>query len=230
MRKAILVFLLLVTAWSQSGHAQVVTTRHEPGFVELVAGDVPEGASITWEPRKPLDLPILDRMNLAGQRVAIMHLQPGKYNVLLDIIDWENRKRIKRVYALVVEGELPGPIPPSPPNPTPPEPDVPDNPFDGLLGDIHTEARNGPWKAAQVQGLADNYETVASAIEAGGIPSIRLAAQRLRELNSKLGATDPWHKMKGLITSYLQEEAGPEGTMTVKEYAKHLAKIAEAMR
>ena len=222
--------LVLLLALSVPALGQVVKSVHQPGFVELVAGDVPDGASITWEPRKPLDLPILDRMNLDGQRVCIMHLQPGEYNVLLDIIDWDNRKRTKRVYALVVEGELPDPDnPPSPPSPTP-DPDIPDNPFDGLLADIHAEAKAGPWTAKQVQGLADNYEAVASAIAAGGIPSIRLAAQRLRELNSELGATDPWHKMKGLITSYLQEEAGPSGTMTLSEYGGHLSKIAEAIR
>lgn len=224
MRRSLLTISALLLPLLAYG--QVVSVKHKPGFVELVADSVPDGASVTWEPRKPFDLPFLDRQNLDGQRVCIMHLQAGEYAVLLDVIDWDNRKRIKRVFAIEVDGALPGPDNP----PSPPTPDPDDGGFTGILRDIHIEARQGPWTPSQVQGLADNYDTVAAAINAGGIPSIRLASVKLRELNAKLKVSDPWHKLKGMITDYLVKEAGDDGTMAIKEYASHLVKIAEALR
>ena len=175
--------LILLAVFASLGLAETVEITRQPGFVELVAKDTPQGASITWEPRKPFTLPLLDRMNLDMDRVCILHLQPGEYVVLLDVIDWDNRKRIKTNYVITIEGDAPEPDPDPDPDPEP----IPPAPDDlTAFGKEIRQLAIASTIPAKTKLLADPCEVVASATRAGRYRSAAESRSDLAKLTLKV--------------------------------------------
>ncbi len=86
------------------------------------------------------------------------------------------------VISVVIGGDVPPPVPPKPPEPKPVDPVKPLP--DGFAGEVASKALGLP-KSDCIK-LAENYQTVASMIAAGGITKLEDAVSEITKLNQGL--------------------------------------------
>ncbi len=98
--------------------------------------------------------------------------------------------KIKLLKVTVEDMVSPCPVPPLPPKPPVPIPPLPPSPLTGLARETFEQVKTMP--KDQCKKLASNYESVASAIAAGGILTLADAEKKLFELNRGLALGREW--------------------------------------
>ena len=193
---------------------------------EASPAERPEGyvdPDISWSAADPMTLRFKTRTSLLEGWSSIFFIaEAGKtYVIDSDIIDWKNKKRIRKRWIIKVEG---APVPPAP-VPVPPGPVRPE----GVAGLVFDAAKTAgaPKDAARI---AENYETVSSMIAAGGLHTMEEAAKELFSLN-KLLELDPakWTHFSEWIDNYSQVTAPPKSLLDMQRFMDQVVKGLEAL-
>lgn len=192
--------ILLILACASFCFGQTKRIKTAPGFVELPA-NAPEGASVSWEPRKPFDLDLRQYLTTDGAPVCVMYLQPGTYAVQLEVIDWDARAQTKTTFVIEVAGKPPAPIPPGP-TPVPPKPDV-----TGFAKTIRDEVRKAGVSSEVANKIGENFRTVATQIAAGGIKTISEARRAVFDLNKSVDVPVGLNGLKKTLDEFLEANA-----------------------
>lgn len=214
---ATVAFIWLSTQSATIG--QLVRSAYQPGFVELSPGAIAADADVTWIATKPADLEFREYLTKSGKPVCVLHLQPGEYILVSDVIDWDARKRTRTTHVITVgDGPTPTPIPPKP---------IPDT-LTGFAGEVQLLARTLTTPRDALIELGRNFESVASQIAGGGITSREAAEKKVAELNKqvtpRLTGVKP---LADLIHKHLEQNARDlQGTLAAfRAIAEGLAAI-----
>lgn len=147
---------------------------------------------------------------------------PGRYAIL-----WHHDGGQGQSYVVI---QPPGPVPPPGPEPDPPSPPEPEptpRP-DGFAGQVYDSVPDGD--PATTQKIADNYQSVATQIRAGGIKTALEARNELFKLNGNTEVTEAWKPFATLVTTRIQELASDPKTpvATIADYCEDVVEGLEA--
>jgi len=193
MAKWIVALAMFANGVIIAGEPQRISVRS--GLVELRLRDVPNGADVSWEARDPV---ATDFRVYEGGSVLVTYLESGSAVFGSDVIDWENRKRDRTTWIVVVEA---GPNPkPDPVKPNPVKPDPP-----GLAGEVArlAKANRQPEIASRYAGA---FRTAIAEINAGAIKMPQDARDRITALCTGISpGNEPWKAVGAFIASRLRE-------------------------
>lgn len=225
-----LVLVVVLLAWmselANAVESQTIQKVSPPGFVELGFKELPPTAQIAWEAKQPNFLEFRQyRLENEDQKVAVFYLAPGEYVILATVVDFDAKLFRKVTWQVTVQpGPGPTPVPPIPPGPEPDEPDEPEKPKTVFGLAFLEKAQEVKFHGTpQAKKIAQNFESVASAIAAGGINSIEASRNQLRSLNVDLPrSTAPlWDWLDAFATANFT---------SLDQYAKAYGEIAIALR
>ena len=108
--------------------------------------------------------------------------------------------------------------------PTPPDPDPKPTPPSGLPGEIYKQAKAVKMAPSLAKKAAGNFESVSSAIAAGGIRTVKDGMDKIAEINTRFWprSTEPFVKW---VEAYLQKNV-----TTVKQLQSVFEAITKGLR
>lgn len=185
-------------------------TPKPEGKVLSIAIDNAEGLSIDPESDEGKHL------------VGVSDLPPSAYTITTRRAKAKPSTATVMIGGGVIPAPVPAPVPPKPdPKPTPPTP-APS--LTGFALEVYNAAKNLP--AADCVKLADNYESVASQIAAGGIKSLPDAQKKLEAMNAALALDKPaWTPFAAWLGGQFAAKAN-----TLPATAELMAETAKGLR
>lgn len=197
MRHHVLLAFSLLALISMAGAAKAdsKTIDAKPGLVELDAGSFTGDIAISWEARQPVALSYKTYHLDDNRRVCVFHaVQNTQYVIVSDVIDWDQRKRVKTSW--IVNVGKPGPGPEPNPGPTPgPRPL-------GFAGDVY-DAAIAVNRPAEAKRIAEVFNQVRTEVAARADMAPREAQERLNELLRAAKVDNSWMTFGVLINNYL---------------------------
>lgn len=217
------VFLLLACVGAELvGPQQVETYR----LAEVRLRDAGESSQAIWDIR-----PAGCDYHQHGHTLVLTG-QPGEYEVEAIVVDFDARKLDRLRHRIVIGKPGPGPVPPEPdPDPDPPKPD----PLTGLAKTVYELALAANDKATAAK-IADNYQGVSAAINAGAYSGDLFAAKTkivgdLFKLNNPLASGKPaWTTMFDRLNEIFGAADQAGELSSVAEIAKRFSEIERGLR